>query len=136
MFEKILLPVDGSSVSLNAAKYAIMLAQAHGSFIYVLNVLESRPTSGVTMNILKKEGEEALEKVAQLFKKMETKTLKKEYLIKEGLASEEILNMARKEGVDLIVIGGSGKHRLERFLLGSVAEKVVRDAKCPVLTVH
>ncbi|GAB6054708.1 universal stress protein [Methanobacterium alkalithermotolerans] len=135
MFEKILLPVDGSSVSLNAAKYAIMLAQAHGSFIYVLNVLESRPTSGVTMNILKKEGEEALEKVAQLFKKMETKPLKKEYMIKEGLASEEILNMART-GVDLIVIGGSGKHRLERFLLGSVAEKVVRDAKCPVLTVH
>jgi nucleotide-binding universal stress UspA family protein len=56
--------------------------------------------------------------------------------MEEGSAAEQILKTSEEENMNIIVIGGSGKHRLERFILGSVAEKVVRDAKCPVLTVH
>ncbi len=141
MYKKILLPTDGSKGSENAAKHARIIAQDHSSEIYVLNVMEARPTSGITMDILKKEGEEALQKISQIFKEIEKeegydKPLKKEFLMRVGYPSDEILDTALNMKVDLIVIGGSGKHRLERYIMGSVAEKVVRDAKCPVLTVH
>ena len=141
MYKRILLPTDGSKGSENAAKHALVIAQAFDSVIYVLNVMETRPTSGVTVDILKKEGELALEKISRLFKDMEkesgyNKKIKKCFLIQEGSASDEIIKTAEKENMELIVIGGSGKHRVERFILGSVAEKVVRDATSPVLTVH
>ncbi|NLU04838.1 MAG: universal stress protein, partial [Methanothermobacter sp.] len=54
----------------------------------------------------------------------------------EGSPADAILRTVEKEGVDLVVMGTSGKHGLDRFLLGSVAEKVVRSAGCPVLVVH
>lgn len=54
----------------------------------------------------------------------------------EGHPAERILQKVEEENIDLIVMGASGKHAIERFLLGSVTEKIVRYAKCPVLTVH
>ena len=57
-------------------------------------------------------------------------------MTKEGSPAEVILQTVEEEDIDLVVMGASGKHAVERFILGSVAEKVVRHAKCPVLTVH
>ena len=57
-------------------------------------------------------------------------------VIKEGSPAKSILDVASEEDVDLIVIGSSGKSGFDRFILGSVSEKVVHTAKCPVLIVH
>ena len=53
----------------------------------------------------------------------------------EGNPSDEIMRYAKKEGTDVIVVGAVGRTGLDKFLLGSVAEKVVRNSKIPVLTV-
>ncbi len=141
MYEKILLTTDGSEGSENAAKHALVIARKFNSMIYVLSVMETRPTSGLTTEVLRKESDVALENISQIFKDLEKDTsftteIEKSYMIKEGSASQQILKTAEEENIDMIVMGASGKHRLERFILGSVAEKVVRGAKCPVLTVH
>jgi nucleotide-binding universal stress UspA family protein len=141
MYEKILLPTDGSVCSKEAAKHALSIAQSYDSKIIVLNVLEIKPTSGIIMDTILKEGKASLNSVSRVFKNIEKddnskKEIEKSFLMKEGTAANEILKIAKKEGVDLIVIGASGKHALERFLLGSVTQKVVKNAKCPVLTVH
>ncbi|GAB4310947.1 MAG: universal stress protein [Methanobacteriaceae archaeon] len=139
MYDKILLPTDGSKASEKAAEHALILANKYNSIIYVLTVLETRPTSGVTTDILKREGEAALDSISKIFKKIEDdlkKEIRKRFLMKEGSAAEQILKTAEENDIDIIVMGASGKHRLERFILGSVAEQVVRDAKCPVLTIH
>ena len=139
MYDKILLPTDGSKASEKAAEHALLLADKYDSVIYVLNVLETRPTSGVTTDILKREGEAALDSISKIFKEIEDdlrKEIRKRFLMKEGSAAEQILKTAEEKDIDIIVMGASGKHRLERFILGSVAEQVVRDAKCPVLTIH
>jgi len=139
MYDKILIPTDGSKASEKAAEHALILAEKYNSVIYVLNVLETRPTSGVTTDILKREGEAALDSISKLFKEIEDelkKEIRKRFLMKEGSAAEQILKTAEEKDIDIIVMGASGKHRLERFILGSVAEQVVRDAKCPVLTIH
>ncbi|MDZ4172198.1 MAG: universal stress protein [Methanobacteriaceae archaeon] len=141
MYEKILLPTDGSVCSEKAAKHALSSAQSYDSRIIVLNVLEIEPTSGIIMDTILKEGKTSLNRTSNVFKNIEKednskKEIEKIFLMKEGTAANEILKTAKKENVDLIIIGASGKHALERFLLGSVTQKVVKDAKCPVLTVH
>ncbi len=141
MYDKILLPTDGSEGSKNAVKPALLMAHKFGSTIYVLNVMETRPTSGVTIDILKREGELALDDVSKMFRELEKNEgfregIKRCFLMREGTPADEILKTAEEKEIDLIIMGASGKHRLERFVLGSVAEKVVRDAKCPVLTIH
>mgnify|MGYP005838526369 CR=1 FL=1 len=140
MYKKILLPTDGSEASLNAAKHAIILAHKYNSIIFVITVIEPQPTSGITLDILKREGQLYLDNISKIFKNIEKKEgfeteIKKCFLMKEGTAADEILKTAQEKNIDIIVMGASGKHRLERFILGSVAEKVVRDAKIPVLTI-
>ncbi|MFU2191594.1 universal stress protein, partial [Methanobacterium sp. MZD130B] len=54
----------------------------------------------------------------------------------EGSPADSILKTIENENIDLVVMGTSGKHGLDRFLLGSVTEKVVRSSTCPVLAVH
>ena len=131
MYEKILLPTDGSTGSEKAAKHAIIMADKYDSKIYVLTVLETRPTSGVTVDILKREGEIALDNISKIFKDTEAdfeNKIEKHFLMKEGIAADEILKTVAEKDIDIIVMGASGKHRLERFILGSVADQVVRDA--------
>ena len=58
------------------------------------------------------------------------------HIIKEGSPAKAILEVANEENVDLIVMGSSGKSGFDRFIMGSVADKVVNSAKCAVLVVH
>ena len=59
-----------------------------------------------------------------------------EYLIKEGNPAKRILEDANEEDVDLIVIGSSGKTGFDKFIMGSVADKIVSSADCAVLVIH
>jgi len=149
MYHKILLPTDGSKYAEKAAEHAIWIASQSDAEIIVLNVMDTSslvglPAEDLTVRvteILKEEAHKSLDKVEDLvreFKKEEglTKDIKLIKETREGSPADVILKTVEDEGVDLIVMGTSGKHGLDRFLLGSVTEKVVRSANCPVLAVH
>lgn len=149
MYHKILLPTDGSKFAEKAAKHAIWIASQSNADIIAINVVDTSslvglPAEDLTVRvteILKEEANQSLEKIEDLveeFKKEEgiEKDIKLTKESKEGSPADVILKTVEEEGVDLIVMGTSGKHGLDRFLLGSVTEKVVRSANCPVLAVH
>jgi len=141
--KKILFPVDFSSNSYQVADYVISFAKKFDAHIYFLHVLESlMPLQGFYIPHISVENLEAeLKKGAE--KKMEEFLLKKtkEYQkitsqVVIGIPHVEILKMAEKQGIDMIIMGTHGWTGLEHVIFGSVAGKVVRKAPCPVLTVR
>ena len=149
MYHKILLPTDGSKYAEKAAKHAIWIAGHSNAELIALNVVDTSslvglPAEDLTIRvseILKDEGQKSLDNISKLIEELEkneefktgVKLIKES---KEGPPADVILKTAEDENIDLIVMGTSGKHGLDRFLLGSVTEKVVRSAKVPVLAVH
>jgi Universal stress protein UspA and related nucleotide-binding proteins len=149
MYKKILLPTDGSEYANKAAKHAIWIASLNGAELIALNVIETSSLVGLPAEdlivrikeMLKEEGRKSLEKISDILKESEIegecqKEVKLTMSTKEGSPSDVIIDTVKEEGVDLIVMGTSGKHGLDRFLLGSVTENVVRSSQCPVLVVH
>ena len=139
MYKKILLPTDGSKFANNAANHGLYLAEKSGAEIIVLSVIEnsfvnSIPLGEDTMdieNLLKKDCEKNLESFKELSKT--SNNLNISYLIKQGSPAKVILEVADTENVDLIIVGSSGKSNFDKFLMGSVADKLVKSAHCPVL---
>jgi nucleotide-binding universal stress UspA family protein len=149
MYHKILLPTDGSKYAEKAAEHAIWIASKSGAEIIVLNVIETSSLVGLPAEdlivrireMLKEEGRRSLERISELVTESEKEQqMKKDIKIalktEEGSPADSIIKTIEKENVDLVVMGTSGKHGLDRFLLGSVTEKVVRSAPCSVLAVH
>lgn len=149
MYEKILLPTDGSECAEKAARHAIIIAGQNNAELIVLNVLETHSLAGLPVEdftskvneVFRREGIDALERVSQIFKDMSrekgfVRGIKVTLKTEEGHPADMILKIVDDENIDLVVMGASGKHAMERFLVGSVTEKVFRHAECPVLTVH
>jgi nucleotide-binding universal stress UspA family protein len=143
MFKRIMIATDGSEISMHAAKQAVGLAKISGAtliIVYVVDVhrLAQLPgyaaMSGLKDNLMKsmlKEGNEATSEVGDM---AQDAGVTYEKVIAEGNPSEELLRRSQ-ERVDLIVMGSIGRSGLNKFLLGSVAERVVRHSKVPVLIV-
>lgn len=148
MYQKILLPTDGSKFAENAAKHAIWIASRSGAEIIVLNVIETSSLVGLPAEdlivkikeMLKEEGRRSLERISEMISESEADSKIEDVKItlktEEGSPADSILKTVDEENIDLVVMGTSGKHGLDRFLLGSVTEKVVRSSNCPVLAVH
>jgi len=148
MYNKILLPIDGSENAKRAGKHAIWIADASGADILVLNVVEPYyPQISALPNFreelydeLREEGKNAVESFKKELELNQCngicKTVKLTTKIKEGKAYMEITKAIKDENIDLVVLGASGRHGLDRFMLGSVSERVVREASCPVLVVN
>jgi len=140
MWKKILVPIDGSKYGERAIKIAADLAKPFKSKITLLlvNVPMSHVYSdeGFVMpdytNDLKKQGGKLL---ARSLKIAESNGLKADTMMVTGNAAEQIANIANGEKYDLVVIGSRGLSRAKAFLLGSVSDKVIRYANCPVLVV-
>jgi len=140
MFEKILIATDGSEHSERAARLGIELARLSGSkvtAIYVADIsrMAHLPDDMLLFSIrelLVKEGNEAVEFVEKLAGEAGVPC---EKIVAEGIPGEELLSYASNANINLIVMGNVGRTGLDKFLLGSVAEKVVRNSKVPVLTV-
>ncbi|MDR0900649.1 MAG: universal stress protein [Methanobrevibacter sp.] len=143
MYKKILLPTDGSEFAEKAEEHALFIAEASGAEIIALSVVETSFSIGLPSDdtiyhinqLLKKETEKNLEKVEQLKEKAHSDakiTLK----VAEGSPADVILETVAKENVDLVIMGSSGKSGFDRFIMGSVADKVVKAAKCSVLIAH
>ena len=144
MHKKILLPTDGSKNAERAGEYAISLADISGADIIVLNVIDSYYLDAIPQpdvkETLKKElradGKRAVENFKKKLEESQCngmcKNVQFKTIIKEGKPDRLILKTIDEEGVDQVVMGKSGKHGLERFLLGRTTDRVVSDSKVPV----
>ncbi len=140
MYKKILIPTDGSEFAKKAQKHALFLANVSGAEIIAVSVTENNFINGLPLDdeiyqlnqVLNERSEENLKE----FDKLNDNDVEVTHVIREGSPAKVILEVANEENVDLIVMGSSGKSGFDRFIMGSVADKVVNSAKCAVLVVH
>lgn len=142
--KKVLFPTDFSDCAKAAQDYAWAMAEQFKAELHVIHVLADvmmmMPEPGSALSLpqnylvdLKQEAEKSLDK---LLPDAAKKGLRVVRALRMGNPFVEIVKYAEEAGIDLIVVGTHGRGALAHMLLGSVAEKVVRKAKCPVLTVH
>lgn len=141
--KRILFPTDFSEGALNALPYAVDLAKSYGAKLYMLHVIYDIATASglyvphISVDEMYKELDISARKELEKFgldKRNDVKDV--EYTVIRGIPYEEILKFAQEKSIDLIVIGTHGRKGLDRVLFGSTAERVVRNASCPVLTVR
>lgn len=140
---KILLPIDGSKSSLNAAKYVVKLAKNSRSpaVITLVSVHDDASLGHVKQFVSKSVVDDYLREVSEkelkaAQKVLDTARVKHNMVIKRGHIAEEIIALANKDKVDLIVMGTKGRGGLLDILIGSVAQRVSGSAKQPVLLVR
>jgi nucleotide-binding universal stress UspA family protein len=138
--KKILIPTDGSDYSLHAAEYGLSLAKLHNAQITIMYVLDEvvidrfthvNEREDIEKN-LKEDGQHYVNFVLGLAEKEGIKT---DSLIVKGRPFEQIVHIANGLNMDLIVMGTYGRRGADRILIGSVAERVIEYAHCPVLVV-
>ena len=138
MYDRILLPTDGSEGNDRAVGEAIDLAAETGAELHVLFVVEELPYAPeMTEDRLEVQlrgiGEEATETIRE---RAEEAGVTAQTAIEDGTPHLEILGYVDREMIDLVVMGTHGRNGLDKYLLGSVTERVVRSADVPVLTVR
>jgi universal stress protein A len=143
-FNRILCAVDFSETSLEAFRRAAEMARRFASNLYVLHVIEARPVvpsliGGDAVGEMAVELEEKATAAVESLVASSASALEGVPLALEvtaGRASVEILNHARDWPADLIVLGAKGATALEQILIGSTAERMMREAPCSVLIVR
>ncbi|RXA21302.1 universal stress protein [Methanosarcina sp. MSH10X1] len=141
LYRNIVIATDGSRNTRKAISYGIELAKLSGATVYALYVVNTPSTISESWtigketiyNIMRDDGEKAVSEVKKIG---ETSGVKVKEVVLDGCPGSEIINFAENNNADLIVMGTLGETGLEKFLIGSVAEKVVRGSKVPVLVVR
>ena len=141
MYDRILVPTDGSTGVERAIEHAIDLASIHGATLHAVYVVNTASFASLPMetswegvnDMLRDEGESAVDRVRAL---AEPYDIDVETALLDGSPSREIVRYATETRCDLIVMGTHGRGGIDRLLLGSVAERVVRSSAIPVLTVR
>ncbi|WP_276301688.1 universal stress protein [Halorussus lipolyticus] len=141
MYDRILVPTDGSTETERAVEHAAELASAHGAQLHAVYVVNSATFAGLHMEtswegvgeVLREEGEAALEGVEDIAARHGVPVTT---TLLDGSPSKRIVEYAEDEACDLVVMGTHGRGGIDRLLLGSVAEGVVRACSVPVLTVQ
>lgn len=141
--QRILVPTDFSEHSKKALAYAVELAKTYRAEVVVLHVLElplypvSFGVGPVTIPPVSEELRQAVTQHLEILRKSDIPAdVSARTLTREGRPFFEICTAARDLDIDLIVIATHGYSGVKHVLLGSTAEKVVRKAPCPVLTVR
>lgn len=137
---KILVPIDFSEHSQKALQYALAFASQFSAEVVLVHIIEQVVYPGDWMYPPLATSDFAHEKRENLVEKLKAMSaetpIKAEHVVRFGRAWQEIIEIAKEQKSDLIVVGTHGYTGLRHVLLGSVAEKVVRHAPCPVLTVR
>jgi nucleotide-binding universal stress UspA family protein len=138
-FSKVLVAVDGSEYSMNAAEYAISITKEYGSQLIALHVTTSdvstiASTFSPQMEEIKKNAQEFFDKIRRKVEANWDIPLRTELIASSSVVGG-IIDFAEKENIDLIVVGTRGRSGLKRLLLGSVASGIVNYAHCPVMIV-
>ena len=138
--KRILVPVDGSDCSLDAVEYGALIAQRSSASLKLLHVLEpvSYGLDFTLPNMAQRESSKAavMKRLSDLVSGLTSVGLVSDFQMSGGLPADSILDEARAQSIDVIVMGTHGRRGLSHVLFGSVAESVLRRASCPVLTVR
>lgn len=141
MYDTILLPTDGSDHSVQAARHGGYLAKVFDATVHVINVFDVQSVPGVMKeDVLREqfaqhlsaEGRQSLESVSSVFDDQLSITT----AVLEGEPADTILEYADEYDADVVVMGTHGRRGVDRYISGSVTERVLRHSKIPVLTVR
>jgi len=138
VFEEILFPTDGSDGAAFAFEHVLHLAARHDATVHVLNVADTTQDGlleirGDDVDALEREGDRIVREAAEQADEQGVETVTE---VARGEPYHEIVDYAERHGLELIVMPTHGRRGLERFLLGSTSERVVRRADVPVLTMR
>lgn len=141
LYRNIVIATDGSENSMRAVYRGIEIAKLSGATVHVLHVVDTPSvisedwTAGkeAIREMMMNSGKKVMSKVKKI---IEESGMEVKEVLLEGYPANEIINFAENNNMDLIVMGTLGKTGFERLLMGSVAEKVVRYSKVPVLVVR
>jgi nucleotide-binding universal stress UspA family protein len=141
--ERILCPTDFSDFSDRAFDYGVSLARQYNAQLYLLHIVRpviiGYPEYAIPDSVnefygeLREHAEEQLREFAKVHSEGGVHTT---VVVEEGVVTESILDIAQENAVDMIVMGTHGRRGLQRLTLGSVTERVLRKAACPVLAVR
>ena len=143
--QRVLVPVDFSEYTDHAVAYAMDLASTLGARVILLHVIQSPPWGGIAMDgtlphaystFLQHLEAEVAHNMQAYVQRVTAAGLVGDMVVVHGVPFQEIVETAKSQQVDLIVMGTHGRTGLHHVLLGSVAEKVVHLAPCPVLVVR
>lgn len=139
MYDEILLPSDGSPGATGALDYALDLAATYGSRLHVLYVVDQSAVDSIVSEselvavALEGEGMEAVDAIERRATERGVDVVTE---VLSGRPARAIMDYAADHDVDLLVMGTHGRTGLNRYLLGSVTKRVVRNAHVPVLVVQ
>lgn len=138
MYQEILVPTDGSDASLDAVDEAAELAVEQGAQLHVLYVLDlamlANADSPTVIDSMEQSGETAVDRAVERARAAGVDSI--ERVVHRGTPYRAILEYIDEKSIDLVVMGTHGRTGLNRLLLGSVTEKLVRLSPVPVLTVR
>jgi len=139
-FSKVLVAVDGSEYSMNAAEYAISITRQYGSQLIALHVITSDVSTVASaflpqMDEIKKNAQEYFDKIRRKGDEANWDIQLRTELIASPSEVGGIIDFTEKENIDLIVVGTKGRSGLKKLLLDSVASGIVNYAHCPVMIV-
>ncbi|MFC6872561.1 universal stress protein [Halobellus marinus] len=138
MYDQILFPTDGSEPAESILEYALQIASEHEATIHVLNVVDTSHASlsGTQDDVddaLEQEGTEIVNEAARRATERGVTAVSE---VLHGDPSEAIVEYGTQSGIELIVMPTHGRRGLQRFLLGSVTERVINTADAPVIAVN
>jgi len=137
---KILVPVDFSEHSQKALRYALAFASQFDAGVTLVHIVEQMVYPGDWMYPPLAVSDFATEKREQMIERLRAldagSGVKTHHMVRLGRAWQEVIEIAREQQSDLIILATHGYTGLKHVLLGSVAEKIVRHAPCPVLSVR
>ncbi len=140
--KRILFPTDFSEGSADAIPFVVDMTKHYGAKLYILHVMHdiAKATGWyvphMNMDELYRDMEASARKELERCCLEELRLYKDiERVVLQGVSHEEILKFANSHDIDLIIIGTHSRKGLEKVLFGSTADKVVKNARCPVLTV-
>lgn len=138
--KKLLFPTDFSTFAEYALGYAVAMAQEFNATLYMLYVEEILPyipgdpeRKFPDPSIVEQRAKDQMQSSIE---KQSATTVQVKRFVARGIPADEIVEFAKSEGVDLIVMATHGRTGLKHMLLGSTTEKVVRKASCPVLSIR
>jgi nucleotide-binding universal stress UspA family protein len=141
MYDNILLPTDGSDGIEAVVMHAETLAEQFDSTLHVLSVSDTRnrfetPSSGLSTEAWTEAERERAEEATEVTVESLSDAVTIETAIVAGVPRAAILEYIDDNGIDLVVMGTHGRSGIDRYLIGSVTEKVVRHSPVPVVTVR
>jgi nucleotide-binding universal stress UspA family protein len=152
MYSKMLVPLDGSEASERAVAHAQSVAKALGARVYLLQIISltheyeafhggdeslttieySRDTARQITAARQTRAEEYLAAIAA---RLEGEGIQVEASVRQGPTLDNIMNFIEETGIDLVVMSTHGRGGLQRFLVGSVTDRVIRSSRVPVLAI-